>query len=155
VLVVGGVALAGVTVAVAARPGSSERACRPAVDRGVLPEWARAGFSEPEPRIAHVVARGGRLAAVLFGDPLTAPPRRDVSNKILWVSRTPQSAPSDLRLSAQRMEGARPVGAPVARTVENGPGPSIIDLPRPGCWRLSARWADQRDELDLAYAPAP
>ena len=48
-----------------------------AVDRGVLPEWARAGFSEREPEIAHVVGLRGELAAILFGDPLTARRRPD------------------------------------------------------------------------------
>jgi hypothetical protein len=148
VVVVGVAALAVVAVAVAGRP---TRACDPAVDRGVLPEWARAGFSGPEPRLSHVVARDGRLAALLLGDPLTAPPRQNRSNKILWVSRTPQRAPSDLRLSAQRMDGDRAVGRPVARTVQRGPGPSIVDLPHAGCWRLHASWAGEKDELDLAY----
>jgi hypothetical protein len=41
------------------------------VDRGVLPEWAWTG---PQPRMRHVVARDGSLAAVLFGDSLSAPP---------------------------------------------------------------------------------
>ena len=152
---IAGVALVGLVaaVAIAARPSASAGACHAAIDRGVIPPWARTGFSDKEPRMPHVVARGGRLAALLFGDPLTSPPRPDVSNKILWVSRTPQNAPSDLRLSAQRMEGDRADGNPVSRTVAGGPGPSIIDLPQAGCWRITARWAGQQDELDLVYAP--
>jgi hypothetical protein len=34
-----------------------------------------------------------------------------------------------------------------------GPGPSIIDLPRAGCWRFTLHWARSVDELDLAYVP--
>ena len=114
-----------------------------AVDRGVLPEWARTGFSEPEPEIAHVVGVRGELAAILFGDPLTAPPRPDRSNKILWVARrTPEPGP--LRLTA--VQGGRRV----TRVVESGPGPSIVDLPE-GCWRISARWPGGEDELELRY----
>jgi hypothetical protein len=139
VAAVGGIAVA--------RGGPDEtRSCQ-AVDRGVLPEWARTGFSEREPRIAHVIGREGRLAAILFG-PLTAPPRKDEGNKILWVSREPQTAPSDLELTARRVDG----GETVHRTVPGGPGPSGIDLPEPGCWRIDATWAGQRDELELAYS---
>ena len=31
----------------------------------MLPEWARVGFSEKEPRIAQVIGRNGELAAIL------------------------------------------------------------------------------------------
>lgn len=137
IAVAGGIALA--------RGGSSRPEACQAVDHGVLPEWARTGFSEKEPRIAHVIGRQGRLAAIMFG-PLTAPPRKDEGNKILWVSRAPQNAPSDLRLTATRD------GTTVHRTVPGGPGPSGIDLPEPGCWRVHARWADQQDDLELTYS---
>jgi hypothetical protein len=40
----------------------------------------------------------------------------------------------------------------VQRTVAGGPGPSIVDLPAPGCWRLTLRWAGRADQVDLAYA---
>ena len=119
--------------------------CSARVDRGVLPKWARTGFSEPKPRVAHVIGRRGELAAILFGDPLTAPPRPDRSNKILWVARrTPPPGP--LRLSAESE------GRTLTRVVENGPGPSGVDLPA-GCWRISASWPGGRDELELSYAP--
>ena len=81
------------------------------------------------------------------------PPGRTYNNKILWVARKPLAKPSDLRITAQRMVGARPVGAPVMRRVQGGPGPSIIDLPRPGCWRFTLRWARSVDGLDLVYVP--
>jgi hypothetical protein len=114
------------------------------VARGVLPEWARTGFSEPEPRIAHVIGRRGELAAILFGDPLTDPPREDRSNKILWVARrTPPPGP--LRLVAE--DGNRTV----RRVVEDGPGPSGVDLPA-GCWTITARWPGGEDVLELGYA---
>jgi hypothetical protein len=113
------------------------------VQRGVLPEWARTGFSAKEPRIAHVLGRQGELVAILFGDPLTAPPREDRSNKILWVAkRTP--SPGPLKLTAT--QGSRTL----EREVENGPGPSGVDLPA-GCWRITARWPGGEDELDLTY----
>jgi len=128
------------TAPVDTRP-TEEPGC--AVDRGVLPEWARTGFSERKPRIAHVVGARGELAAILFGDPLTAPPSPDRSNKILWVARrTPEPGP--LHLTAVRG------GRRVTRVVESGPGPSSVDLPE-GCWRISARWPGGEDELELRY----
>lgn len=79
------------------------------------------------------------------------PPGKTRSNKILWVSRLPAEPQTDLRISAQRMRGRQPLGRPVARTVTGGPGPSIVDLPAAGCWRLTLRWSGQRDSLDLPY----
>jgi hypothetical protein len=128
-------------------------ACAPAVSNGVLPDWARGGFSDKAPTMPHTVGRMGWIAAILFAQPLLAPPGRTYNNKILWVARKPLTKPSDLRMTAQRMVGARAVGAPVLRRVQGGPGPSIINLPRPGCWRFTLRWARSVDELDLVYVP--
>ncbi len=129
--------------------------CGQVVERGVLPPWARAGFSDPRPRITHTIGRSGEIAAVLFGYPLLSPPSRVRSNKILWVPRVPLRGLSTLRISAQRMAGARPVGHRVLRSVAGGPGPSIIDLPAAGCWRLTLRWSGRSDQLDLRYRRGP
>ena len=137
------VLVAGIAVA-ALSGGSSASACGAGVERGVLPEWARTGFSAEEPRIAHVIGRNGELAAILFADPLVEPPRPDeATNKILWVARrTPPPGP--LELTAEQD------GRTEARTVESGPGPSSVDLPA-GCWHVKARWPGGEDELDLTY----
>jgi hypothetical protein len=129
-----------VATAIASGP---ETTCEAQVDRGVLPEWARTGFSDKEPKIAHVIGREGELAAILFGDPLTAPPDSEHSNKILWVARrTPPPGPLELTaVQGDRTE---------RRTIESGPGPSGVDLPA-GCWRISARWPGGEDELELSY----
>jgi hypothetical protein len=126
-------------------------ACDARIDRGVLPDWARAGFSEAEPKVAHVVGTLGEVAAILFGDPLSAPSSGDHANKILWVARRGSATASDLEISAQRMDGSELVGRPVERRVPGGPGPSTIDLPDAGCWRMTLRWADRTDSLDLEY----
>jgi len=157
-LAAGALAAALAVPAMAAGPTSTAPAgppCVSHVQRGVLPAWLRAGFSSPRPRIPHAVAAGGRIAGILFGDPLTSPPRATRSNKILWVPRAPVTGITDLRISAQRMRGARVVGRPVGRLVPGGPGPSIIDLPATGCWRLTLRWAGHTDRLDLRYIAAP
>jgi hypothetical protein len=136
-----------------ARP-APVRPCHAVVDRGVLPVWARPGFSGRRPRMPHTVGRRGQLAALIFGNPLLFPPSKVRSNKILWVARPPWSPRvRNLRLRAQRMRGARPVGRPVTRIVAGGPGPSIIDLPASGCWRVDASWGSHRDQLDLRYRP--
>ena len=144
-IAIGLVALAAGVAAIALTGGSSAAACGTKVERGVLPEWARTGFSEKEPRIAHVIGRKGELAAILFGDPLVAPARPDgPSNKILWVARrTPPPGPMVLT--------AEQDGRTEQRTIDSGPGPSGVDLPA-GCWHVKARWPGGEDELDLTYA---
>jgi hypothetical protein len=124
--------------------GSSRPSASCHVDRGVLPAWARTGFSEKEPKMPHVVGDNGRIAAIIFGDPLVAPPAKDRSNKILWVSREPQQPGSDLRIRA--VDGSRVV----ERVVKGGPGPSIVDLPA-GCWQLTLTWSGRTDTLGLRY----
>jgi hypothetical protein len=87
----------------------------------------------------------------VFAERLTVPPTPPTNNKILWVARRPPTAPDDLRIEAQRMDGTDKRGEPVDRVVENGPGPSTVDLPEPGCWRLTLRWTERVDSLDLRY----
>lgn len=143
---------AGVAAVAPAGGGSSTApACHSVVHHGVLPSWARTGFSDPRPRLPHVIGRSGEIAALIFGYPLHSPPLENRGNKILWVSRSTVKPLSDLRIRAQRMEGRRRVGRPVTRVVVGGPGPSGIDLPAPGCWRLTLRWSGRTDELDLRY----
>ena len=118
---------------------------------GALPTWARGAFSDP--RIPHVVGKSRRIVAILFGYPLRSPPRRQRRNKILWVAgRTPDA--SALRIRAQRMSGYMPIGSAVHRKVSGGPGPSIINLPSPACWRLTLHWSGRSDSLDLSYRRA-
>ena len=131
---------------------SGATACRTRLTVRVLPIWARGGFSEPKPRMPYVLGAAGGILAILWADPLRSPPPRTHANKILWVSRRSSLPPSDLRISAQRMIGATAVGAPVSRVVAGGPGPSIVNLPAPGCWRLRLRWSGRADTLDLRYA---
>jgi hypothetical protein len=142
-------------VVVAGAPAGAASAtppCHSVVHHGVLPTWARTGFSDPRPRLPHVLGRSDEIAALVFGYPLRSPPGRDRANKVLWVSRRQVKPLSDLRIHAQRMDGRHRVGRPVTRVVVGGPGPSGIDLPAPGCWRLTLRWSGRTDELDLQYA---
>jgi hypothetical protein len=126
-------------------------ACHSAVSKGVLPTWARTGFSDPRPKLPHVLGQSNEIAALIFGYPLRSPPGKTHSNKILWVSRQAVKPLSDLRIRAQRMRGTRRVGRHVVRVVRGGPGPSGINLPAPGCWRLTLSWSGRTDRLDLEY----
>jgi len=137
--------------AVPARAHASARACRPALSKGVLPTWARTGFSDPRPKMPHVLGRSDEIAAVIFGYPLLSPPGKTRANKILWVSRRTVKPLSDLRIRAQRMRGTRRVGRHVVRVIRGGPGPSYVNLPSAGCWRLTLSWSGRRDSLDLEY----
>jgi hypothetical protein len=130
------------------------RACHSIVHHGVVPPWARTGFSSPRPRLPHVLGHSGEIAALIFGYPLHAPPLKDRGNKIVWVSRRGLKRGSDLRIHAQLMHGTRRVGPPVVRVVAGGPGPSGIDLPSPGCWRLTLAWSGRTDHVDLQYRRA-
>ena len=127
-------------------------ACSGTVVRGVLPEWARTGFSDPRPVMPYVRSASGDVVAILFGDPLTAPPRKDTNNKILWAWRTSLQVGDDVRLSA-RLDGTGPV---VTAGLPAPTGPSIVDLPAAGCWRLTLTGPGGRsDTIDLRYVPRP
>jgi hypothetical protein len=137
--------------AVPAGAHASARACHSALSKGVLPTWARTGFSDPRPKMPHVLGRSDEIAAVIFGYPLLSPPGKTRANKILWVSRRTVKPLSDLRIRAQRMRGTRRVGRHVVRVIRGGPGPSYVNLPSPGCWRLMLSWSGRSDSLDLEY----
>jgi hypothetical protein len=162
-MLLAGVALAAVVVAVVAagtvlpslRPARSTAAaggnvavvpaCRSTVLRGVLPEWARAGFFDPEPVMPYVRSTSGNVVAILFTDRLTSPPRREVANKVLWVWQTYPAAPTDVRVAA-RLDGTGPA---VTAGLPAPVGPSYVDLPSPGCWRLTLTWPRGQDSVDL------
>lgn len=155
-----GVALVALTAAVIplSASGGRERAgaaapCAATVHHGVLPVWMRAGFSGAKPRIPYVLGKRGAIGGVLFGFPLNAPPARDKNNKILWVPRRLSKSVAAMWIRLQRLDGTRPVGAPVRRIVTTGPGPSYVDAPSAGCWRLTLTWSGRRDTLDLVYVP--
>jgi hypothetical protein len=149
-VLVGVVAAVGTPAATRGAAGAADP-CRSMVRQDVLPPWMRAGFSEGRPRAPHVVGRAGRIGGVVFGWPLASPPGALRRNKVLWVPRRETSSSTALWIRMQRMEGRAAVGSPVSRVVAGGPGPSIVNAPSPGCWRLTLSWAERRDTLDLVY----
>jgi hypothetical protein len=130
-------------------PSGSAPPCGSAVVTDALPTWARAGFSGDGSGTPHVFGRSGDILGVVFGAPLKAPPAPDRGNKILWVSRAPLIRGDDLKITA-KLDGSDETAE---REVLGGPGPSIIDLPKAGCWRLTLRWSGHTDTMDLTYSP--
>ena len=131
---------------VAPTTGQAATGCGGSVRRAPLPTWARDGFHPPDQSTVYVQGAGGDIVGVLFGWPLTAPPARDHQNKILWVARASEGG-DPLRITA-RLAGS---GAVVQRQVEDGPGPSIVDMPRAGCWRFDLTWSGHQDEVHVPY----
>jgi len=90
-----------------------------------------------------------RIAAVLAALALAAGEEPGQQGPV--VSRRPIEPPDKLRIRAQRMHGDRPVGEHLVRVIDGGPGPSYLNLPTHGCWRLTLRWSGRSDELDLDF----
>ena len=96
----------------------------------------------------YVLRDRGDIVAILWAthDPLVVPPAADRTNKILWVSRVGWTPGTSLQIHATLADRT------VTRTVDGGPGPSIIDLPAPGCWWLYLTWGNNYDHRDVGYA---
>jgi len=130
--------------AAAAAGGVPQLGCAADVAPAPLPGWARSGFSPPDQPVPFVLGERGTILGVLFGQPLSAPAAPDRGNKILWVTRDPHP-PGPLTITAALD------GAVATLEVPEGPGPSLVDLPTPGCWRLTLAWPDHTDGVAIAY----
>lgn len=128
---------------------TASESCRRDYTPRVLPSWATAGFSSPRPTMPYVLGDHGDIVAILWAehDPLVVPTAPDRNNKILWVGRV--ASEGSLQIRARLLGSDRTA----TRTVDGGPGPSIIDLPAAGCWSLDLTWGKQHDHLQLEYAP--
>ncbi|HEY7815236.1 MAG TPA: hypothetical protein VIC62_18455, partial [Nakamurella sp.] len=135
--------------------GASTSACRP-LQTGPLPTWARDGFSGDGSGTPYALSSSGAVAAIVFGNPLTAPPAADHNNKILWVINGGVPVPPDPpgeSVSQNLVITAHLEHTDVTTTVDTGaaPGPSIVDLPQPGCWHLDLAWGGRSDTIDLEW----
>jgi hypothetical protein len=94
----------------------------------------------------HVLGAAGNIVAILWATPqaLHAPALPSQANKILWVSRVPAS-PMTIRATLAGSTQTATVHLP------NGPGPSYVDMPGPGCWTMHLSWGDHTDQLSLRY----
>lgn len=149
-VVVGAVVLGGFWVGqpsatTGTNPAAPPSACRP-LDTGPLPEWARAGFSDPSGN-TYTMGADGTILAVVFAAPLRSPATPDAGNKILWVARqTP--APAELLKIRATLEGST---RQTTVDLDTAPGPSIVEMPAPGCWHLDLSWGSHRDSVDLRW----
>ena len=111
-----------------------------------LPTWARAGWNPPTQPVLHLVGTDQAIVAVPFGWPLRDPAHqpRDHANKVLWIAK---AGGGPLHIVATEQG----TGETVTKELPNGPGPSIVDMPRAGCWRFALSWGDQRDEMFIRY----
>ena len=112
-----------------------------------LPTWARAGFHGPPFNAwPYVTSSRTDIVGVLFGYPLAAPPRgeNEAQNKILWVPKDPSA-------------GELTVTAHLVGTNDNVDigdisfGPSIVDVPKSGCWRFTLQWTGGVETVDIVY----
>jgi hypothetical protein len=111
-----------------------------------LPVWARSGFTPPDIAMPHVIGAAGNIVAILWATPnaLHAPALPNMANKILWVSRV-SSGPMTIRATLAGSTRTATVDLP------DGPGPSYVDMPAPGCWTLHLSWGGHTDQLSLRY----
>jgi hypothetical protein len=130
-------------------PSAGTSECGTPVLRGQQPGWLVDAGAANNPRdVPFVIASPPLAAGFLFGYPLTAG-RTNPSNKILWVVGKPRAS-SSLDITA-RSEG---VSVKESVPPDSGPGeiyPSIVDVPRAGCWHIELRWAGNTAALDLLY----
>jgi hypothetical protein len=126
-------------------PAAGPAPCRSTVVTGVLPVWARGGFSDPRPVMPYVGSAGGGIVAIIW-EPLTGPPRDASGDKMLWAWRTPVV---DGVRAVARLDGT----GPAVTFVDPGvTGPSAVSLPSPGFWRVTITWSGGSDTIDLEAA---
>ena len=131
-----------------AGPTAPVESTRCVVHTGALPGWARSGFTPSDQALPHVVGEHDKIVGVVFGYPLRSPARPGRANKILWVPRS--AAQHDpLKIKAALIGSSRHA----SRQVDDGPGPSIIDMPAPGCWIFSLSWSGHTDQVAVPYDP--
>jgi len=120
---------------------------------GPTPAWSGRATDANTPRsYPFAVSDQGNAAAFLFGYPLTAPSRPNMSNKILWVVRTPNGG-QPLIITARHLGASRPV-VRAQLSADSVPAeiyPSIIDVPVPGCWDFTLQWLHGSATVNLQY----
>jgi hypothetical protein len=118
---------------------------------GAPPDWiASAGGVGPLP---YALSHEGNLFAALFANPLRAGPGvTNPNNKILWIARAPRDG-QPLKLTLRPADGAGQV-VTQEEPADSSLGeiyPSIVDVPSPGCWRITAEWSGNRATLELPW----
>jgi hypothetical protein len=128
--------------------------CDHAITTGPLPAWAREGFTPPDVSVPQIRGVRGAILGVVFGNPLRAPNVVGHGNKILWITSPTRmsastSSPPDPTLKIHATLNGSDLVAD--RSVAGGPGPSLVDMPAPGCWTFTLTWSGLVDELAVPY----
>jgi hypothetical protein len=117
------------------------------VSRDALPVWARGGFNGDGSGTPHVISENGDLIAILFDYPPSSSSDPQEGTKILWKSRPQQQPMQPLQIEAT-LAGT---STPVMRQIREGAGPSRVQLPAAGCWRLVLSWSGHQDRMTLQF----
>jgi hypothetical protein len=124
--------------------------------RGTIPAWLNEATGNNAPDgLPYVVAAPAMAAGFIFGYPLRAGHPANPANKILWVVRTSRDGAA-LQITVRPVAAAAPVLHEEV-PANSGPGeiyPSVVDVPKAGCWHLALRWRTGHAELDLRYVAA-
>jgi hypothetical protein len=92
-----------------------------------------------------------KIIGEVFAPRLVSPPSRHYENKILWTSG--QTGSADLLISASLNGATLSVERRVEGDLTPGPSrPSIIDVPKAGCWTFSLRWGETSDLVAVRYS---
>jgi hypothetical protein len=120
---------------------------------GGIPAWLDAAGAQNNPSgLPYVLASPTNAAGFVFGYPLTAGPQQNHGNKILWVVGTPRNG-SSLEITGRPLSALTPV-VHVTQAANSSPGeiyPTIVDVPKPGCWHFDLAWAGNKTSVDLLY----
>ncbi len=126
------------------------------VHQGAVPAWLDQATGHNVPiGLPYVIGSPDVVGGFLFAHPLRAGHPQNPSNKILWAVRTPRQG-SALQIDGHPLDAPGPV-VHESQPANSGPGeiyPDGVDVPSPGCWRFTLRWATNRAEVDLNYVPA-
>lgn len=120
---------------------------------GAIPDWIDEAAGHNPPRgLPFVPAVPPIAAAFLFGHPLRAGHPKSSANKILWVVRGDRKG-MPLGIDGHPRRSPAPT-VHLSQPANAGPGgiyPSIVDVPKAGCWQFTLQWASGRAEIDLEY----
>ena len=139
---------------VSASPSAGAIGCgSTAIETGPIPKWIDDAGAHNNPSfLPYVIASPAKAAGFLFAFPLRAGHPTDPANKILWVVGKPRNGFA-LEVSAHPLGAANPT-IDQYFPANSGPGeiyPSIVDVPRAGCWHIDLKWNANEAAVDLGY----
>jgi hypothetical protein len=111
-----------------------------------------AGANNNPDGLPYVLTSPTNAAGFIFGNPLTSSRRQGPANKILWVVGVPRNG-SALQITGHPLDAIAPL-VHVTQPANSFPGeiyPTIVDVPKPGCWHFELAWAGNKASVDLLY----